>query len=169
MNEGTGLVGRVKSVICARMEETSFRSGALACAAMLVVAGTAIALAVTLGGYQAPPPPPAGAGAARSVALPSGALSPAAPSPSVRPSAEHGARDAGAGPAADQVPAPGQAFPSPWPSSRGRPSLAGTAEAGWFSAGPPSGWHFPWPSALRRLERLRRGIRLSQAWGRLSG
>ena len=46
-------MGRVKSAIYARMEEMSFRSGVGLAAGVLVAAGLAIALPVTLNGHSA--------------------------------------------------------------------------------------------------------------------
>jgi pilus assembly protein FimV len=46
-------VGRVRNAINARLEETSFLAGATASAGVLAVTGSAIALAVSLGGSHA--------------------------------------------------------------------------------------------------------------------
>jgi outer membrane biosynthesis protein TonB len=82
----------LRSTIYARMEEMSFRSGAVIAAGVLVAVGVVVALAVTLSGHSAAATSAAGAGTAvRSVAPSSLAHSPppqSTASPSARPSAK---------------------------------------------------------------------------------
>lgn len=144
VSEGTG---RLRSMIYGRLEEMSFRSGAAICAGVLVVAGMAIALSVTLAGQRPAPARAAASSAALPSVLPS---SPAAAfSPSARPSARHARPDSGSGPAADYLPehqvtpaGGAQASPAPWPKLRPwrRPPTPGR-----FPASLPPGWIIPWP------------------------
>ena len=80
--EWGGRVGRVRSAINARLEETSFVAGATASAGVLAVTGSAIALAVTLGGSH---PGATGATAARPVPHTSAPSAPAVSSPPPTP------------------------------------------------------------------------------------
>lgn len=133
-------------MIYARLEEVSFRSGVVACTGALVVAGTAIALALTLGGHQAVPRP-AGAGAVMS----SAGLSPqAVPPPSARPSPEPAAPGsviaAGGYYAPDTAVSPVPAAhasqaPSPTLPPAARTRRTHPAEP---PASPPPGWPLPW-------------------------
>lgn len=120
----------LKSTIYTRMEETSFRSGAAVSAGVLATAGTAIALAVILGGHNAAAASAPGPAVATSSAA---ARVPAAVSPAVNPRARHvtlvGARPAAASssrdtraqrdqPAAGTTPTP-RVMRTPLPGSRG--------------------------------------------------
>jgi hypothetical protein len=88
-------MGRVRTAINARMEETSFRAGATVSAGVLAVTGGAIALAVTLGGSHADAasaPAPAtvlhtSVPSVPAPVFPSPAPSPTSPKPKPRPRA----------------------------------------------------------------------------------
>jgi len=75
-------VGRITSLIYARLEETSFRSGIAACAGVLVFVGAAIGITVTLVSSQAAPPRAEAAGTAPPPVASSSAADPS-------PSASH--------------------------------------------------------------------------------
>jgi hypothetical protein len=155
-------MGRVKSAIYARMEETSFRSGVGLAAGVLVAAGLAIALPVTLDGHSV-----AATGASRPSAVarltpPPFTAAPAAPSasqPAVRPAASLAPVGASRSPG-PQSPSPGpadlaQSFPYSDPFMANGPEYrhGGRPDRDW--GGPPGGWpgwsrHGPhqggWPS-----------------------
>lgn len=84
-------MGRVRSAINTRLEETSFRAGAAASAGVLAVTGGAIALAVTLGGSHADaasapaPVPHTSAPPVPAPVFPSAAPSHPSPKPKPRP------------------------------------------------------------------------------------
>jgi hypothetical protein len=73
-------LGRVRRAIYARMEEISFRSGAALAVSLLVAAGLAIVLAITLNGHSAAATGVPGPGITHSTSPPSPALSTASPS-----------------------------------------------------------------------------------------
>lgn len=134
----TGWVGRMKAMVYARLEETSFRSGAAVGAAALAVAGLGVAFALTLGGHQVAPSRAVAAGAALPSARHSAPPSSAALSPSASPSARHSAPEPGSSPVADEVPeAPVTPATAEWTSR-------------WHHRKRPPGWPFPWPGAFPR-------------------
>lgn len=57
MSEGTGGGSSLRSLFYSRLEEMSFRSGAVVAVAIVAVAAVAITFAVTLGDHRAAPPP----------------------------------------------------------------------------------------------------------------
>jgi hypothetical protein len=80
-------LGQLKSTLYARMEEVSFRSGAVVAGGVLTVAGVAITLAVVLGGHSdAVASAPASRPAVPSLAPPPVAPVSSVPSPTPRPS-----------------------------------------------------------------------------------
>jgi hypothetical protein len=154
VSEGLGGAGRLRSRLYALLEETSFRSGAAACAAALAVAAVAVTLAVILGGHRVPPPRAAHAGPVpSSPVLPARAYA-ASPAASVRPPS-HPARKAT--PDADNAPGPATRQPvSSYPQVPARLPVA--AEPAWppwrwRPAGPLPAWvrprpwdrHWPYP------------------------
>lgn len=150
MGAGIGRASRLRNLLYARLEETSFRSGVAVSAAVLVAVAVLITLAVTLGGYRAAPLRSAGAGQALSPAVRSAPASASPPAGSVRP-ASHPARkvvppgaDDGTRWAATPA-ASGQASPVPSPAR-----LAIAAEPAWpQTSWPPAArlpaWMLPWP------------------------
>jgi hypothetical protein len=72
VNDGTGWAGKVKVVLCARLEELSFRSAVASAAGVLAVTGLGVSLTVTTGGGH------------QDVALPSGSAAVGAQSPAAR-------------------------------------------------------------------------------------
>ena len=80
-------MGQLKSTLYARMEEVSFRAGAVVAGGVLTAAGVAITLAVVLGGHSdAVASASASRAAAPSLAPPPVAPVSSAPSPTPRPS-----------------------------------------------------------------------------------
>ena len=85
-------MGQLKSTLYARMEEVSFRAGAVVAGGVLTAAGVAITLAVVLGGHSdavasaSASRAPASRAAASSLAPPPVAPVSSAPSPTPRPS-----------------------------------------------------------------------------------
>ena len=80
-------MGQLKSTLYARMEEVSFRAGAVVAGGVLTTAGVAITLAVVLGGHSdAVASASASRAAAPSLAPPPVAPVASAPSPTPRPS-----------------------------------------------------------------------------------
>ena len=80
-------MGQLKSTLYARMEEVSFRAGAVVAGGVLTAAGVAITLAVVLGGHSdAVASASASRAAAPSLAPPPVAPVSSAPSPTARPS-----------------------------------------------------------------------------------
>ncbi len=80
-------MGQLKSTLYARMEEVSFRSGAVVAGGVLTAAGVAITLAVVLGGHNdavasAPASRPAVPAAVPPVLAPMSSSPPATPRPS---------------------------------------------------------------------------------------
>jgi hypothetical protein len=142
-------------MVYARLEETSFRSGAAACAAVLAAAAVAITLAGTMGGHQAAAARAADADPVRSSAVPWPRASARSPAGPARP-ASHTA--GGAAPEADRRSGPevtpaAAAQPSHWPSPARLPLAAEPAwpQPRWPAAGPPPArllpwsWGQPWP------------------------
>ena len=126
MDNGTGRAGGLKTAVYARLEETSFRSGAAAGAAALGVAGVVISVTVTLGGHPVVQPRAAGTVPSSAVPLapsPVPTSLPARLAPSVSASPRHAAAASRIAPAPDYVPAARVARPRlrfrPGPSGRG--------------------------------------------------
>ena len=131
---------RIKSLLYARLEETSFRSGAAFCVVALALAAVAVTLAVTLGGQSAARPRAAGADPGPGSAVPSASAPPGSPARAARP-ASHPAT--GIAPAANEVPEPGAGPPASSAPS-GAP-LPGSSEPPWLRplwrpADQPPGW-----------------------------
>ena len=107
-------MGRLKSTIYARMEEMSFRSGALVVAGVLAVAGVAITLAVALGGHGA-----AATSTSRTATVARSTPPPSPVLPAVPPSATAQATPVTSAVPADgyQLPAPATAATTPRPSA----------------------------------------------------
>jgi hypothetical protein len=120
-------LGRLKSTIYARMEEMSFRSGAVVVAGVLVAAGVAITLAAALGGHgAAATSAPSPAAVARSTPPPSPVLSAALPSATAQ-----------ATPVASLMPAGGYQPPAPVTAAATPRASAASSSA----AGLPTPWH----------------------------
>jgi hypothetical protein len=146
-------MGRVKSAIYARLEEMSFRSGAVLAAGLLGALVAAIVLAVTLGGHGTTGSGHSTAEVGAAAAGASGSVSAA------RPASPQTGGYAAATPTAGLRPADSagrsfavvrvrRGFMADWPGSRrgGRPHRDG--------GGPPGGW----PA------RLRHGPRRAASW-----
>ena len=122
-------MGRVKSAVYARMEEMSFRSGAVLAAGELAAAAAAIVLAVTLSGPRAAEPGAAMAGA-------QGPGTAARPAPSLTRSPAPGPASSPATPAASLAPV--AAYRPPAPTSAAAPA----PPAAWPVFEPDGGrWH----------------------------
>ena len=152
MSDGSGL----RDAIYARLEETSFRSGAVVGAGALAVAGVIATVTLTLGGHPAEAAASARAGSVPNAAVThaprpdptSAAASPSAAAPGAAKPAP--AKQAAAG---DRIaPAPAH-VPAPSPSALIRPR---TAPPPWpvmwpiAPPGRPGGWPWPWRHVPRR-------------------
>lgn len=124
--------GGLRNAIYARMEEISFRSGAVAAGGAMVVGGLAIAFVMLPGGHHA-------AATRATAAAPRPAMSvfssaaPAAPSPSPRPPASPDTPVAAAAPPASSVSGQGSVLSQPRASARPR-----TAQTSAWPTPPPS-------------------------------
>jgi hypothetical protein len=132
-------LGQLKSTLYARMEEVSFRAGAVVAGGVLTTAGVAITLAVVLGGHS---DAVASASASRA-AVPSAVppvLAPVSSSPSATPRVSR-----------TTSPATGTYQPPSAP--RAAATLHAAVWSGW------RGWHrspyWPWPWGLSRHHRHR--------------
>ena len=157
MDNGTGRAGGLKTAVYARLEETSFRSGAAAGAAALGVAGVVIAVTVTLGGHPVVQARAAGAMPSSAVPLapsPVPTSVPASLAPSVSASPRHAAAASRIAPAPDYVPA-ARVAPAALPARRVRPQ-AFPPQPSVMRPGFPRFWGPPpgrWPWRPQRLPR----------------
>jgi hypothetical protein len=132
-------LGQLKSTLYARMEEVSFRSGAVVAGGMLTAAGVAITLAVVLGGHSdAVASAPASRAAVPSAVPP--VLAPVSSSPPATPS-----------PATPPPATPSPATPSPRHLVPRAPRPA--VWSGWRHWHRSPAWRWPW--GLSRHHRRR--------------
>lgn len=147
------MLASLKTTIYARLEETSFRSGAAVSAGVLATAGAAIALAVVLGGHSdaaasAPGPAAATSSAASQVPAASPTANPRAshmtqagvqPAAAASPSPSREDRARGNQPAAGTTPTP-RVRRTPLPGSQGHGLMPG----GWDPTPPSYPWRWGW-------------------------
>jgi hypothetical protein len=146
VDNGTGRAGGLRAAIYARLEETSFRSGAAVGAAAVGVTGVVIAVTVTLGGHpvaqaQARPPQSVPRSAVSPAPAPDPASVPAGPSPAVSAPASHAAASGNA-PAPDYLPA---ARVTPAATEVPARPLGLQPAYRWFWGPPPGSWPWRWP------------------------
>ncbi len=146
MDNGTGRPGGLRAAIYARLEETSFRSGAAVGAAAVGVTGVVIAVTVTLGGH-----PVAQAQARPAESVPSSVASPApAPDPTSVPARPSPAVSA---PASNTAASGNASAPDYLPAARVRPGATEVPARPlrlrpgdhWFWGPPPGSWPWRWP------------------------
>jgi hypothetical protein len=146
VDNGTGRPGGLRAAIYARLEETSFRSGAAVGAAAVGATGVVIAVMVTLGGHpvaqaQARPAESVPSSVASPAPAPDPPSVPARPSPAVSAPASNAAASGNA-PAPDYLPAARvtpAATEAPARPLRLRPGDR------WFWGPPPGSWPWRWP------------------------
>ena len=156
-------MGQLKSTLYARMEEVSFRSGAVVAGGVLTAAGVAITLAVVLGGHSdAVASAPASRPAVPSAVLP--LLAPVSSSPSATPRV---GRTTGPATVAGAYPPPSAARAAATLHAAATPTPGRTFTSrrlvprAPLPPGPPGwrGWHrsppWPWPWGLSRHHRRR--------------